>query len=195
MTRDEQLIERILAGQARALEEILDLYQEKIRRHLVRLVSDGAAAEDLLQETFLRVWNRANQWQGRGSFQAWLYRVATNLALNHLRGQRRRKEQPLESEPPWDPWDEDDDSRVPAWMVDVSSLGPEGAVMLAEERAQVRRLVESLPQDKRQVFRLVHEMEMSVRDVADELNIPEGTVKSRLYYARKSLAQQWRDEA
>ena len=60
------------------------------------LVRDEPAAEDLLQETFLRVWTRAGQWNGQGTFKGWLFRIATNLALNHLRTRRRRPEQPLE---------------------------------------------------------------------------------------------------
>ena len=63
----------------------------------------------------------------------------------------------------------------------------------SERLAQVRQLVDGLPEDKRELFRLVHEHEMSVRDAADELGIPEGTAKSRLHYARKQLAQEWQD--
>jgi RNA polymerase sigma-70 factor (ECF subfamily) len=78
-------------------------------------------------------------------------------------------------------------------MVDASALGPETVLELAERRELLRQLVEGLPEGKRKVFRLVHEMELSIQDVADELGIPEGTVKSRLYYAKKHLAREWQD--
>jgi RNA polymerase sigma-70 factor (ECF subfamily) len=191
MQSDSDLIARILEQDSQAFETLFDRYEAGIRRHLFRFVRHPAAAEDLLQETFLRVWTRAEQWHGSGSFKAWLYRIATNLALNHLRSLRRRREQPLEVQ---DSWDEDDEENlVPAWMIDVSTLGPEAALQRTERHALLRRLVEGLPEEKREVFRLVHEMEMSMRDTADELGIPEGTVKSRLYYARKQLAQAWHE--
>ncbi len=91
-----------------------------------------------------------------------------------------------------DTWHEDEaEGLVPAWLIDASSLGPDTNLELAEQQALSRRLIETLPKEKREVFRLVHEMEMSMRDAADELGIPEGTVKSRLYYAKRRLAREW----
>ena len=82
---------------------------------------------------------------------------------------------------------------VPAWMVDNSALGPEAAVELTEQREFYRRALSRLPDDKREVFHMVHDLEMSLRDAADALDIPEGTVKSRLHYARRQLARNWRE--
>jgi len=188
MSSDRALVECVLAGDAAAFEALLERYRAPIRRHLLRYTHDDVAAQDLLQETFLRVWTRGDQWDGRGSFRAWLYRVATNLALNHLRTVRRRRETPLETELEPETAEED---LVPAWMVDDTALGPQAALEQAEERQQVRRLVAALPDEKRAVFRLVHEMEMTIHDTAAQLEIPEGTVKSRLHYARKQLADDW----
>jgi RNA polymerase sigma-70 factor (ECF subfamily) len=154
-------------------------------------VRNEAAAQDLVQEVFLRVWTRAEQWNGRGAFKAWLYRIATNLAFNYLRSVRRRREQPLEIAD--DPGKDEEAGLVPAWMVDASALGPDASLELAERSELFRRLVERLPTEKREVFRLVHQMEMSVRDAADELGIPEGTIKSRLHYAKERLAREWQD--
>ena len=192
---DQDLIERVLEGnaqtRARALEALFERYGEMIRRHLARMAGDSAVAQDLLQETFLRVWTRAAQWDGRGSFKAWLYRIATNLALNHLRSMRRRKEQPLEIA---GEWDSDADEYVsPAWAIDAAAPEPEDVLEMAERHERYRRLVDRLPEEKREVLHLVHEVEMSLQDAADELGIPEGTVKSRLYYAKQRLAQEWRD--
>ena len=188
MSSDRALVECALAGDAAAFEALLERYRAPIRRHLLRYTHDDVAAQDLLQEAFLRVWTRGDQWDGRGTFRAWLYRVATNLALNHLRTVRRRRETPLETELEPETAEED---LVPAWMVDDTALGPQAALEQAEERQQVRRLVAALPDEKRAVFRLVHEMEMTIHDTAAQLEIPEGTVKSRLYYARKQLADDW----
>jgi RNA polymerase sigma-70 factor (ECF subfamily) len=191
---DHILVERVRERDARAFETLFERYGGMIRRHLARITRDDAAAQDLVQEAFLRVWTRAQQWDGRGSFKAWLYRVATNLALNHLRSVRRRREQPLTVPDDWDDdGGEDEESTVPAWMMAAPALGPDVALELAERRERIRRLVGRLPEEKREVFRLVHEMELSMQDAADELGIPEGTVKSRLYYAKRRLAREWRD--
>lgn len=189
---DQDLIERIRERDPRAFEMLFERYGEMIHRHLARTVRQDVAAQDLLQEVFLRVWTRAEQWSGRGSFKAWLYRIATNLALNHLRSVRRKRERPLDVFDEWSD-DEDEANPAPAWMIDTSALGPDTALEQAERREQFRRLVDKLPREKREVFRLVHEMEMSMQDAADELGIPEGTVKSRLYYAKRRLARQWQD--
>jgi RNA polymerase sigma-70 factor (ECF subfamily) len=186
---DQDLVERVLEHDGRAFEALFERYGKMIRRHLARIVRDDAAAQDLVQEVFLRVWTRAEQWDARGSFKAWLYRIATNLALNHLRTVRRRREQPLETPADWD--EEGEESNVHAWMIDASALGPDAVVELAERRELLRRLIGQLPDDKRQVIRLVHEMELSLRSASDELGIPEGTVKSRLYYAKRRLAREW----
>jgi len=191
MLSDQDLAERVQAGDAQAFEALFDRHEEMIRRHLAHIVRDEAAAQDLVQEVFLRVWTRAEQWDGRGAFKAWLYRIATNLAFNYLRSVRRRREQPLEIAD--DPGKDEEAGLVPAWMVDASALGPDASLELAERSELFRRLVERLPAEKREVFRLVHQMEMSVRDAADELGIPEGTIKSRLHYAKKRLAREWQD--
>lgn len=188
MSSDREWVEQALAGDAVAFEALLARYRVQIRRHLLRYTHDDVAAQDLLQEAFLRVWTRGDQWDGRGTFRAWLYRVATNLALNHLRTVRRRRETPLETEAEFEM---DEGDLVPAWMIDDTALGPQAALEQAEERQQVRRLVAALPDEKRAVFRLVHEMEMTIHDAAAQLEIPEGTVKSRLHYARKQLADDW----
>lgn len=187
---DQDLVRQILEQNTRAFEMLFDRYEEMIRRHLARIVRNDAATQDLLQEVFLRVWTRAEQWDGRGTFKAWLYRIATNLAFNHLRSVRRRREQPL-SVP--DEWDDEEEYSIPAWLIDASAPDPDAALELGEQRERLQRLVERLPEEKREVFHLVHEMEMSMRDAADELGIPEGTVKSRLYYAKRRLAREWQD--
>jgi RNA polymerase sigma-70 factor (ECF subfamily) len=78
-------------------------------------------------------------------------------------------------------------------MIDDSALGPDAALDLTERRQMFRQLVEGLPEEKGEVFRLVHEMEMSMRDAAGALGIPEGTVKSRLHYAKRHLAREWQE--
>src|SRR5262245_64135428 len=108
---------------AGAFEALCARYGAALRRHLLRMLRDADAAEDQLQETLLRVWTHAAQWDGRGTPRAWLFRVATNLALNYVRSARRRPQQPLEILP--DPIEPDQETEVPSWMIDTMSLGPD----------------------------------------------------------------------
>lgn len=196
---DDELACRIRARDGAAFELLFERYGEALGRHLGGFVRGGPeaedAAQDLLQETFLRVWTRAEQWHGQGSFKAWLYGIATNLALNYLRSLRRHPAQTLPGEDPvkWDEGSREEDMLAPGWLVDSSVLGPDAALEQTEERARLYRAIDGLPEAKREVFRLVHEMELSIRDAAGHLGIPEGTVKSRLYYAQKKLSEAWRD--
>ncbi|MEW5873495.1 MAG: sigma-70 family RNA polymerase sigma factor [Chloroflexota bacterium] len=183
---DQALIESIQGMQAWAFEALFERYESPLHRHLCHIVGDEPAAEDLLQETFLRVWRRAGQWSGQGAVKAWLFRIATNLALNHLRTRRRRPEQPLDL-PDYCADVEDDLPDTPAWLVDSASLGPEAVVEQVEQAARLRQILRGLPEDKRELLHLVHQMEFSLREAADELGIPEGTAKSRLHYAREQV--------
>jgi RNA polymerase sigma-70 factor (ECF subfamily) len=187
MLSDSDLIKRILEHDEAAFSQLFDRYDEPIRRHVAGIVHSRAEVQDVVQEAFLRVWTRAEQWHGQGTFKAWFYRIATNLALNHLRTVRRRREQPLNLPDT----QQEDEGFVPAWLIDASTPGPDVALEWREQQTVLRELVGRLSEEKREVFRLVHEMEMSIRGAADELDIPEGTVKSRLYYAKKQLAREW----
>lgn len=183
---DSQLIRQIQAGDPAAFEAFFSRYRPAMQAHIARIVREPAATEDLVQEVFLRVWTRAEQWQGSGSVKGWLYRIATNLSLNHLRSVKRRPQQPLEI--PTD--DSDDDSPVPGWMVDASALTPEAQLEIVEQQKLLGQLINGLPPDKQDVFRMVYDDEMDLHSVANALQIPEGTVKSRLYHGRKKIAEQ-----
>ena len=187
---DETLAALVQAGDAAAFELLFARHGAAVQRHLMRMLRDPDAAGDLTQDVFLRVWTHAGQWDGRGVFKAWLLRIATNRALNHLRTQRRRPQQPLEIPP--DELTDEDEQHLPSWMIDRAAVEPAAEVERAERNDAVRRLVARLPDDKREVVRLVHDAEMETRAVAATLGIPEGTVKSRLHYATKRLARDWR---
>lgn len=190
MPSDAELIARICTHDANAFEALSARYRESIQRHVFATLHESSATEDIVQEVFLRVWLHAQQWHGSGNVKAWLFRIATNLALNHLRTLRRRQQQPLEL--PDDLLDEDDESSVPSWMADHALPGPDILLEEHERRQLLQQLVEELPFEKRVVLRLVYENEMATRQVARALGIPEGTVKSRLHYATRRLARAWR---
>lgn len=189
MASDEYLMRRVQERDARAFEELLQRHAPRLRRRLAGMVRDEAAAEDLLQEASLRLWTRADQWRGEGSAKGWLLRTATNLALNHLRSRRRRREQPLGSGPA-----QDREAGVPSptWDVDGDALRPDTALEAADRADLIRQILDDMPETKRDVLRLAHEHDMKMQEIAEVLGIPEGTVKSRLHYAGRELAQEWR---
>jgi len=188
---DQELMAQVRVGDASAFEALCDRYSPLLRRHLLRMLRDADAAEDQLQETLLRIWTHAAQWDGRGTPRGWLFRVATNLALNYVRTIRRRRQQPLDIPP--DPVEPDQEVEVPSWMIDTVSLGPDAVLERAERHALLRRLLAELPDEKREVLRLIHDDELEIGEVARALGIPPGTVKSRLHYATQRLARAWRE--
>lgn len=184
---DANLMDLIRARDVDGFDALRLRYKSVILHHLQSIVHHSDTAEDLLQETYLRVWTRAEQWDGRGTVKAWLFRIATNLALNILRSTVRRKETSLDSKL------DDDDNGIPDWMIDSATLGPEAALEHAERSAMLRKLVDGLPEEKRELIHLVYDAEMEIREAAEILGIPEGTAKSRLFYSARYLAREWRN--
>ena len=184
MPTDRQLLARILTRDQSAFDGFYARHREVVRKRLVGMLRDESAADDLLQKVFLRVWTRAGQWAQRGSARNWLLRIATNLALNHLRSAKRHRSQPLEirQENPEDDYEAE-------WLRDLAVKPPEELAETAELLEAVGQLVEQLPAGKQRVLRMVYQQQMELQAVAEQLNIPVGTVKSRLHYATRQLAQ------
>ncbi|GLV58040.1 hypothetical protein KDH_48740 [Dictyobacter sp. S3.2.2.5] len=189
---DLELLERVRAHDAAAFEMLSSRYRTSVYWHVFACVHDADAAEDVAQEVFLLLWLRADQWQGHGTLQGWLLRIAHNQALNYLRSVRRRRQLPLDV-PVEFTEDGNEYECIPDWMVDQQNPEPDQLVVQWEHRRLLQELIEGLPAEKREVFRLVHDGDMGLRQVADMLSIPTGTVKSRLHYATRRLARQWSD--
>jgi RNA polymerase sigma-70 factor, ECF subfamily len=186
---DEELLTAIAKQDADAFGEFFKRFEPQVNRHLNRISRDQATADDLSQDVFYRVWERAEQWSGKGSARSWLLTIATNLALNHIRTVKRRRERPLDPMP--DPYAEDDETLAPSWMIDESAVGADEQLERAERSQLLTGLVNELPDDKREVLQLVYNAELDIRDVAEQLGIPEGTVKSRMFHARRRLVDRW----
>jgi len=185
---DAQLIQRIQERETDAYEMLFTRYRGPITVHITRIVRDHPLAQDLVQEVFLRVWTRAYQWDGRGKVKGWIYRIATNLSLNALRSRKRHPQQQLEI--PTDDYSEDEGTSIPGWMIDYSAIKPEVFLEDTEKQHMLWELINKLPPEKREVFQMVYDDDMDIQSVANALEIPEGTVKSRLFHSRKMLRQQ-----
>lgn len=186
---DEELVDRVMRREQEGFSLLFQRHRSTVCSHLTHIVRDTATADDLTQEVFLRLWNRADQWSGAGALPAWLLRIATHLALNHLRSVKRRRETPIQPPPTAD----DEEVQIPGWMMDASTQPPDEAAAHSEHRRLLRQAVDLLPADKQTILRMTYDGQMETRQVADELGIPEGTVKSRLYHARQQIARSWQE--
>ncbi len=188
---DEELVDRMMRREQEGFSLLFQRHRAMVYNHLEGIVRDPATADDLTQEVFLRLWHKATQWKREGALSSWLLRIGTNLALNHLRSVRRRREQPIH--PP------SETSDTGAAQVDIPALIDSCALPADEEaaRSQYRRMllkvVDQLPDEKQIVVRMIYDAHMETRQVAAELGIPEGTVKSRLFHARQQIARSWKE--
>lgn len=148
----------------RAFERILDLYEAKVFRLVLSLVRDVARTEEVTQDSFLKVWQALERLDDRAGVGTWIYSIARNTALTYLRAESYRRTAPLES------------------------IG-EPAAAAAGGDCGIRQLVEKLPEEQREAVVLYYYQERSVEEVALMLDLPEGTVKSHLFRARKQLGE------
>ena len=172
MTSDEGLIGRIAAGDRLAMQTLFARHHVRVYRFILRLVRNEATAEDLISEVFLDVWRQAGRFEGRSAVSTWLLSIARFKALSAL---RRRTEAEL-------------DEQAAERVVD-SADDPEAALQKKDRNAVLRRCISQLGADHREVVDLVYYHEKSVEEVAEIIGIPEGTVKTRMFYARKKLAE------
>jgi RNA polymerase sigma-70 factor (ECF subfamily) len=176
---DEQLMRRFQRGEARAFETLMRRHRTPIHAFLCRLTGDRARAEDLLQETFLRVVKSAAAWEPKALFRTWVYTIARNLAADEARRQVFRQAAPLgEAAPDGTPRPEPvaDDARAPDDAAGDALLRPRLEAALA-----------ALPPEQREVFLLREHAGLSFPEIAEATGVNENTVKSRMRYALLAL--------
>jgi RNA polymerase sigma-70 factor (ECF subfamily) len=169
---DEVLIRRIAAKDQAAMRQLYARHNLRTFRYLVRLVKDPSAAEDLLGDVFLDVWQQAGRFEARSGVATWLLSIARFKALSSF---RRRSHAPLEPEMAEEIEDEADT--------------PEVSLQKVSKAAALRRCLDRLSPEHREVIDLVYYHERSVEEVGQVLGIPENTVKTRMFYARKRLSE------
>ena len=169
---DEILVEQIAAGSKPAMQALFARHRTYVYRWLLRLVSNETLAEDLLREVFLDVWRQAGRFECRSSVSTWLMSIARHKALS---ARRRRTEAEL-------------DEKIEATVADPA-VDPEVALQEKNRDELLRRALTRLSREHREVIDLVYYHEKSVDEVAQILDVPPATVKTRMFYARKKLAE------
>jgi RNA polymerase sigma-70 factor (ECF subfamily) len=176
-------MKRFLAGHPDAFQELMSRHGQKIFNFILRQIRDASAAEELTQEAFLRVVHRADSYREESRFTTWLFSIARNLCIDHLRKAKHRRTVALDA-----PLDRSGDGG--ATMLDRVADGGPGPDRQARDRRFRESLevaLERLPDEQREVF-LMREVDgLKFREIADIVGIPENTVKSRMRYALESL--------
>jgi RNA polymerase sigma-70 factor, ECF subfamily len=171
-TSDEALIGRIASGDRLAMQVLFARHHVRVYRFVLRLVRDESAAEDLISEVFLDVWRQAGRFEGRSAVPTWLLAIARFKALTAL---RRKPDEELDEEA--------------AEAIEDQSDDPEVVLAKKDKSAAIRKCLSGLSAEHREIIDLVYYHEKSVEEVAEIVGIPENTVKTRMFYARKRLAE------
>jgi RNA polymerase sigma-70 factor, ECF subfamily len=182
MTEDEndrQLVQRVQDGDQSAFNLLVLKYQHRVLKLVSRFVSDAAEAEDVAQEAFLKAYRALPSFRGDSAFYTWLYRIAINTAKNALVSNRRR---PLDfSLDLQDPEQYEQQAKL------KDSDTPEGVLLTEEIREVVERAMQQLPEDLRTAI-VLRELEgLSYEEIAEAMDCPVGTVRSRIFRAREAI--------
>jgi RNA polymerase sigma-70 factor (ECF subfamily) len=185
---DAQLVERVKRGDTRAFEMLVVKYQRRVERLIGRMVRDVDLVPDIAQETFIRAYRALPQFRGDSAFYTWLYRIAVNTAKKAL---VELKRDPLVSEAARAPADDGDEtSRVENELTDGAT--PEAMLASKQVAATVNAAIEALSEDLRQAITLREIEGLSYEEIAEVMNCPIGTVRSRIFRAREAIAQRLR---
>jgi RNA polymerase sigma-70 factor, ECF subfamily len=178
---DRDLVTRAVTGREDAFEELVRRYQRPIAAYVYRMVGDYEAALDLTQEVFIKVYNSLLRYRSEFKFSTWIYKIAHNSAVDHLRRYSNRA-QALTGEFEGEQYDLPLESR---------RLSPEQESEKAERRAEIEQVVRGLPTAYRELVLLRHSHDMSYDEIAEVTGLPLGTVKNRLFRARETMRQQF----
>jgi RNA polymerase sigma-70 factor (ECF subfamily) len=171
---DESLMIQVKAGDQDALAVLVRRYEHPLFNYACKMIGNRADAEDVFQETFLRVHLHANRFWGNAPFRPWLYRIATNLCKDRLRYRKRRPEVPVASLRQDESWPDP----VAEWA--STTTRPDEAAMARERAARMEVALAALSIKHRAVFLMAHQEGLSYAEIARALRIPVGTVKSRM---------------
>ena len=186
-TSDEQLVLRYTEGDAGAFEELVRRYRRELFHFLARFLGDRALAEDVFQETFLQVHLSAEGFDVSRRLRPWLFTIAANKARDALRSRFRHPTVELDAEVGGD---QSGGAYVDLMPADVPR--PEETVQNREAAATVRNIVQQMPESLREVLLLGYFHGFPYKEIAEILEVPIGTVKSRLHVAVKEFARRWK---
>ena len=181
MTREQEaaIVRKVLGGDANAFETLVLEYEKNVYNIALRMTGNSEDAADMTQEAFIKAYNSLQSFRGDSKFSVWLYRIVSNVCLDFLRSKNRRPTVSLSVE--------DDDGEDAQLDVADESQSPELLLDRKLTRDSVRGGIDSLPPDYRQILLLREIQGLSYDEIAQALSLEVGTVKSRIFRARKRL--------
>ena len=179
---DSELVKQVQSGSKKAFDLLVLKYQHRIIKLVMRYVRDRTDAEDVAQEAFLKAYRALPNFRGDSAFYTWMYRIAINTAKNHLvAAGRRPAEVELENE---------DGEALDLAELQKDVATPENLLLTDEIRETVRRTVAALPEDLRVAITLREAEGMSYDEIAQAMDCPIGTVRSRIFRAREAVDEE-----
>ena len=175
---EKEIIERVLGGDANAFEELVLRYEKTVYSLAVRMVSDREDAADMTQEAFIKAYNSLSSFRGDSRFSVWLYRITTNVCLDFLRSKSRKQQVSLTVS------DDDEDAQLD---IPDPKADPEQQLIKKISMQSVEEGLKTLPDKQRQILVMRELGGMSYAEIGKALSLEEGTVKSRIFRARKRL--------
>lgn len=173
-------------GDRQAFEELVDMYKDKIYHLGYRMLGNSGEAEDVVQDTFLRVYTNLDRYDENQKFSTWIYRIATNLCIDRLR--KRKPSYSLDAEMP--------DGEGADWysMLPADQETPEEETLLSETQHQIRKAIDTLPEKYKSVVILRYLHDLSLQEIGDVLKMPVTTVKTRVHRGREFLRKKLEPE-
>jgi RNA polymerase sigma-70 factor, ECF subfamily len=184
---DAEVMLRVKTGDDTAFAYLVQKYRRAMVGFMYRMAHNPAAAEDLAQEVFLRVYRSRETYEASAKFSTWLYRIATNLAVNYARDTRHERPENMVS------IDEKDDDTGLTVDVPDSSLSAEESIMRRERMAAIRQRVQQLPERQRMAVVMHKYQQMDYRQIAEVLKLSESATKSLLFRAYETLRVQLKE--
>jgi RNA polymerase sigma-70 factor, ECF subfamily len=182
---DRQLVERAQQGDKKAFGLLVEKYQRKLARLLSRFIRDQAEVEDVTQEAFIKAYRALPAFRGDSAFYTWLYRIGINTAKNYLMALGRRAPTSTEVEA-----EEAEGYEEGEQLRDINT--PESLLLSNEIAETVNATIEKLPEELRKAIQMREIEGMSYEDIAQAMDCPIGTVRSRIFRAREAIAEQLR---
>ena len=181
---DESLMLRYRDGDVRAFELLVTRHRKPLFNFILRFVRDTAAAEDVTQETFLRLVKGADAYERQAKFTTWLYTIARNLCVDASRRGKHRKAASLDA-----PIGDEDGSASLLDLVPDGGAAVDRQAQSKELRLRLQQAIESLPDEQREIFLLREVADLQFNEIANVIGCPENTVKSRMRYALEKLRE------
>lgn len=184
---DAQVMLQVKAGDDSAFDYLVQKYRRPMLNFMFRMAHNAAAAEDMAQEVFLRVYRSRQSYEASAKFTTWLYRIASNLAVNHARDTRHERAENTVS------LDEPDENTGLTMELPDDSLTAEEAIVRRERLAAIRQRVQALPERQRMAVIMHKYQQMDYRQIAEILKLSESAIKSLLFRAYETLRVQLKE--